>query len=240
VSGEPQSQLTALRPDIWLRGLDLARNLTGYTYARKDPLPNGTIYACGGGYTPFTKEEIEQQDQERRRRRDNPTKDEVESDIEVEEYRRAIYKHGPQRVIDQIEAELERLRQIRDRHTLSPVVYVPEGAMEWLLHEVGHYVAATPAERCLPNYGLLGDDDRHSAEREWQAWAFEEIILAPYGPAREMAPPTQRDGVGFSKAGPMPQFALAHAEREMRQLSIDVEQWRAIYGDWLRWDRSAS
>jgi hypothetical protein len=45
---EPGSELTRERPDLWRRGLALATSLTGYVYAPKLPLADGTIYACGG------------------------------------------------------------------------------------------------------------------------------------------------------------------------------------------------
>ena len=35
---------------------------------------------------------------------------------------------------------------------------VPEGSLEWLLHEVGHWVAATPEQRQQVNYGLDTDE----------------------------------------------------------------------------------
>lgn len=123
----------------------------------------------------------------------------------------------------------------------SPVslrlVYVPEGAMEWLLHEAGHWVASTPEERRRPNYGLGIETHGHGADREWQAWAFEEIILAPFGPAREFAPPSQRDGVGFSKSGPIAEEHMRHAERSIRELGLDIEEWRAVYRPWIEWGK---
>lgn len=112
---------------------------------------------------------------------------------------------------------------------------VPEGAMEWLLHEAGHWLVATPEERLRPNYGLTLREYGLDGEREWQAWAFEEIVLAPFGPSRHFAPPTQRDGAAFAKMGPIPAWALRHAEERIREQRVDVEQWRAVWGQWIGW-----
>jgi hypothetical protein len=114
-------------------------------------------------------------------------------------------------------------------------VPVPEGAMEWLLHEVGHYVAASPKERLLPNYGLSESEHGHDGEREWQAWAFEEIVLAPFGPSRLFAPPSQRDGAAYARSGPMPAAYLRHVERQIAALGLDVERLRVEWGEWVRW-----
>ena len=115
---------------------------------------------------------------------------------------------------------------------------VPDGAMEWLLHEVGHWVVASPEERQLRNYGVSESEYGHDGEREWQAWAFAEIVLAPFGPSRMLAPPSQRDGAAFSKVGPLPRGCLRHAEREILTLGISVEQWRHVWGQWVRWGTS--
>ena len=65
-------------------------------------------------------------------------------------------------------------------------------------------------------------------------WAFEEIILAPFGPARSFAPPEHAGGVGFSK-NQIPYEAMRHAERRIANLGIDVDEWRGAYGEWSRW-----
>ena len=55
------SKLTVARPDIWVRGLELASSVTGMTYLDKLPLYDGTIYACGGSeggyYNPRSEKE---------------------------------------------------------------------------------------------------------------------------------------------------------------------------------------
>jgi hypothetical protein len=120
----------------------------------------------------------------------------------------------------------------------ASIVAVPDGAMEWLLHEVGHWVAASPNERKQINYGLSSSETGHDGDREWQAWAFEEIVMAPFGPARDFAAPTQRDGAGFSKIGPIPMFVMRHAEQRITDLGIDLEPWCQVYGDWIQWGKS--
>ena len=115
---------------------------------------------------------------------------------------------------------------------------VPDGAMEWLLHEAGHWVASTQEERAQSNYGLSASEVGHDGDREWQAWAFEEIVLAPFGPSRDFAPPSQRDGAAYNKAGPMRTDCLWHVERQIQLLGLDVERWRIEWGAWVQWGRT--
>lgn len=96
------------------------------------------------------------------------------------------------------------------------------------------YLAATADERNGLNYGLLGDEDAHSANREWQAWAFEEIVLAPFGSARLLTAPSCRDGIGYSKSA-IPDSALRHVERQLYAERVDLDAFRAVYGDWVAW-----
>lgn len=200
-------------------------------------------------YKPKTPEQVEEERRVIIRRKiadidEHIKRREIDSE-ELGQRREALKK--------QIDELNQRKKDLERSLTASSRVYVPEGAVEWLLHEVGHWIAATPAERAIPNYGLVDDvagvvdgfqkivlppAGAHVAEREWQAWAFEEIVLAPFGSARLFAPPSQRDGVVFSKAGPMPEFALRHAERNMHGLGVDVQEWRVLYGEWIRWERS--
>jgi hypothetical protein len=242
---EPNSVLTMHRPDIWLRALSLASGLTDYNYAPKVPLPDGTIFACGGYYYPplsppkiQTPEEI---------RQDRIT----EIDDEIEERRGRIERHkiNIENLEDDIaeeQTEIDKLIKEKATLVMSPTVFVPEGGMEWLLHEVGHWVAATQEERILPNYGygsiLLPEAppfrDDLGSDREWQAWAFEEVILAPFGASRNFAQRSQRDGVAFHKTEPIPRAALAHIEKRIRAESIALEPWRNLYADWVRWGKS--
>lgn len=238
---EPTSILTLHRPDIWQHALLLATSVTGYKYAPKLPLPDGTIYACGG-QTPTPAQQIKDLEEQ------------------ISEYRREIKymeKTGEETYpgrLNQMRGWLaeatEKLKRLREAQRAGAVA-VTGGAMEWLLHEVGHWVAATPEERALLNYGLADDiagtidgfekiivPTDYRADREWGAWAFEEIVLAPWGPARLFAPPTQADGVVFCGSGTMPAWALRHAERQMCAEGVDVEAWRAIFGEWIRFERS--
>ncbi len=57
-------------------------------------------------------------------------------------------------------------------------------------------------------------------------------------PARLFAPLEQRDGVGFSKAGPIEQAYLDHAEKQMRVAGVEVERWRALYAEWVALERA--
>lgn len=220
------SLLGVTRPDIWTRALDLSVGLTGYTYAPKQPLADGTIYACGGGvYSPpitdgSIREKIHKQEQLIRKYEKYPT-----------------YQRG---LIEELERLQEELRKFREEESkqLASTVFVPEGSAEWLLHEVGHWIAATDTERRAQHYGLASLADDHGADREWQAWAFEEIVLAPYGSSREFATPMTRDGEAFTRHGPMPQRYLRHVEQRLDELQIDLEPWRVVWGDWVKWGRS--
>ena len=238
----PQSKLTLERPDIWARAMLLATSLTSMEYAPKLPLPDGTLYSCGygGNYSYNDPAPIPAPP---------PTKEEKIAEIETEilDRENEIERENgnierSQTRIGELEAEIKERRKEIGKLKRSPklasasVVFVPEGAAEWLLHEVGHWVAATPEERRLPNYGYGSVRKKGwGIDREWQAWAFEEIILAPYAPARELLPPAERGGVAFSRIGPMPKGALNHAHRNLIALGIDIEQWRQVYGDWVKW-----
>ena len=218
---EPLSLLTKERPDIWLRAVALAVSVTGYEYVPKLPLPDGSLSSCGGGYYIPPRE---------------PTLRE-----RIEERKRLIRDRAsrvPPVDTTDMEAELAQLEEELLREESKLYMPVPEGAMEWLLHEVGHWVAATPEERLLPNYGY--DDsvlqNGLGAAREWQAWGFEDLILGPFGNTRMFAPRSQWEGVAFEdKGGPIPSWAVRHADLHMRALGMDVTQWRALYGEWSRW-----
>lgn len=249
---DPISALTVSSPDIWHRGLDLATSLTGYEYAPKLPLPDGTIYSCGGYWGPpvpykdpappspeqIKQDRIEQIDQEIQ---------DVELEIDnhnkrIEEHKESIAERTRQ--IEGLRIKKSELEKQRQSIISAPRVFVPEGAMEWLLHEVGHWVAATPEERLLPDYGIpvdLSYDDKSQIkttgfgyEREWQAWAFEEIVLSTFGPSRNFSAPSHRGGVAYSKHT-IPAAAFIHIETRLRQQRIDVEEWRLVWGDWIKW-----
>jgi hypothetical protein len=136
--------------------------------------------------------------------------------------------------IKDLDGELSNREKYKYEAAEINAVLVPDGAMEWLLHEVGHHLAASQRQRTLPNHGLtldhIGD-----GRAEWRAWAFEEIILAPWGPARHFAPPTQRDGVAFEKNGPIDAWHMRFMERRIARDRVDIAEWRSIYGEWVRW-----
>ena len=243
---KPQSSLTVERPDIWYRGLALATSLTGYVYLPKIPLTEDPLSLCGYNYpryyppkkseTPENKEKREQKE-----RREKIEQEIIDIERMIKQFEGSIDHantniDGWRKNIEQKKKELEEKRRELAEHDwiIKAAAPVPEGAMEWLLHEVGHWVAATPQERALPDYGLVpGKVGKGS--REWQAWAFEDIVLAPFGPARSFAPPTQRDGVAFEKSGPIDARHLRHIDRRIVELGIDIERWRALYSEWVVW-----
>lgn len=239
-----QSSLTVERPDIWQRALVLATVTTGMTYAAKLPLSDGTIYACGGYEPEPTDEECYRDDilirkKTIKRIRELEKGAEPEFEEELVWRRDELLKDVEDRILEYEKANPTKVKKKPTKGSkASAVVVVPEGAAEWLLHEVGHWVSATPEERSLQNYGLGPEEYEHGADREWQAWAFEEMVLAPWGPARLLTAPTMRDGVGFSRSGPIPASALRHVERQVAELGLDIEAFRAVYGGWVQWGRS--
>jgi hypothetical protein len=198
---------------LWQSAIDLAVATTGYNYGPKNPLPDGTAFACGGAiWTPPPL----RPKRKKSRQGDGIVQFPEEGDPELNEPN----EHEP------------------EKEETCQFVVVPEGAMEWLLHEVGHWVAATPEERARPNYGLSPSEVGDDGDREWQAWAFEEMIFAPMGPARSFAPPTQRDGAAFTKSGPIPERYFQHVERQNRDIGLDLESWRSVWGEWVRWGQT--
>lgn len=219
MSEKPNSILTLERPDLWVRALKLATDLTGYVYLPKVALPDGRLFACGGGYTPPQRPRDPVND----RRYQNFLR-------EIQQITNKLFPYPkPQplpeendRLLDELAKKRKELDDFvdglnkKDGDGNSKVtVQVPEGSAEWLLHEVGHWVAATPEERALPNYGLSPSETGADGDREWQAWAFQEIVLAPLGPARDFTAPTVRDGAGFSKVGPIAE-THTHTTRKSR------------------------
>lgn len=236
---EPQSELTLHRPDIWVRGLTLATSLTGYEYTPKLPLPDGSVSMCGGPsqigprYAEWFKR--------RQRLWDESASRFPRPDAPGGRAPGDAWREHSKKVDEWLHKRREWVKEQQKGEEEPPrnTAPVPPGAMEWLLHEVGHWIAASIDERAQPNYGLSASEIGHDGEREWQAWAFEEIVLKPFGSAREFAPPTQRDGAAFSKCGPMPDRHLRHVERRMVELGLELQPWRIVWGEWVRWLRKA-
>lgn len=256
------SQLTVARPDIWERGLALAHGITGVEYVDKRPLADGTIFACGGyapPRNPTLRDILREKKSNLERMRQNPRYwsprqiDEAEAEYEelkrryiptidekIQEQEEVVrkkkdnpYDYSPAS-IDRSEEQLERLKREKANLSSSISVYIPSGAMEWLLHEVGHWVAASKDERFLPNYGNPGDD----STREIEAWAFEEMVLSHLGAARYFAPLSQRDGIAFELSGPLPQTAFMHVERRLRDGNISVKPFQILWEEWVAWGRA--
>lgn len=225
---EPTSALTRERPHLWGRALSMATAVTGYRYEDKKPLADGTVWACGGG-VPWEDLTLE----------DRIDQAEREVEIRRESGRDTFYW----------EMILDRLKEKKrdGEQKAGAIVWVPDDALDWLLHEVGHYLAATPAERTQRGYGISieatihAEDHRHqnhAADREWQAWAFQEIVLAPFGYARELTPPSYRGGVGYQRPGPIDSRHIDHIGKQLRGRGVDVEPWRLLAGEWVKWGKS--
>lgn len=263
---EPRSELTLTNPRLWLHAIETAKQLTGYEYLDKQPSSDGIIYACYGGggysiYSPAVREELERpkSESEKKQERIDEIDEEIESheiiitdlEIEIEEHKESTKKN--RRTIKDTKLEIEKLKKERDTLVSAPIIRIPEGDIEWLLHEIGHYIAATNEERNLPNYGFNGngidliEDQTEAAHHaylntreafvEWSAWAFEEIVLAPFGNARQLCQPSCRDGIAFARHVDIPDEAFKHIELKIKTESIDVEMWRSIAADWFSWGR---
>lgn len=220
---EPLSRLTMLRPAIWSRAIELATRVTGYSYPHKLPLADGTAYGCGGTHAPITS-------------RTEKIKRLKESIKDFEKYAEE-FPDDKGFYINRIQEFLEELRKLEELET-PLATPVPEGAMEWLLHEVGHWVVADQRERSMVNYGFGSKSGPgHEKAREWQAWAFEEMVLAPFGHAREIAPPAYRGGTGFTR-NEIPASATQHAESSAKVAKIALGEWRALYGEWIVFELS--
>ena len=215
------SQLTYSRPDIWERALDLAVSTTGMGYVDKRPLTDGTIFACGGGYyippTPETEKKIrirhQKEDIERMKR-------EI-ADLKI--------KHPSLRVslrmtLEDLKRAEEKLRELEKEQKAS--VYVPSGAMEWLLHEVGHWVTTSSLNRTLPNYG---------DSKDIEAWAFEEAVLSHLGPARNFTPLPHRGGPAFDMAGPIPKWSFRKLDKRIADDDISLEPFQRLWEEWVTW-----
>lgn len=247
MSPEPTSRLTRERPDLWHRTVALATRVTGCLYVPKEPLADGTISACGGDPAPLPTPEEQRRNKIKHAKanRDFYRRRIEGYEMDIEDINAPDTPDGLAR-IERLRGEIQYEREKLDRtereltelgvKTAPLVIPVPDGAMEWLLHEAGHWIVSTPEERALPNYGYGTEAKGHGKLREWQAWGFEEIILAPWGPSRMFCPPTHRGGVAFSQNGPMPEWATAHADREIARLGLDVEEWRTLYREWIRWN----
>lgn len=228
----PRSRLTAQNPDLWHRAVTEATRLTGYVYA-----PKIEYGLCGGGpyYTP-----------QQRQIRDAVVPEIWDINKKIDEANKTERELGESgeltdekalELILQRKALRKKLAELREKIKFSPVVEVPDGAMEWLLHEVGHWVAATHTERWLPNYGFTPERGVGTGARELQAWAFEDIVLAPWGRAYDFIAPPHRGGVVYERDIRPDHFR--HIDRRLNALDgqIDLHLWRSIYGEWVAWGR---
>jgi len=237
-SDVPNSLLTLERPDIWMRALELATSTTGMLYLPKLPGIDGRIWACGY-YRP-------------RPTAPPPKPTEAPAPPPPPKPTEAPAPPPPPKptgkeALEDVLAETERRIRVPEESVLEypggkkllfQAVAVPEGSMEWLLHEVGHWLAATPEERALPNYGLTASTTGHDGQRELEAWAFEDIILAPWGSGRLFAAPSMRDGAAFEHAGPFSAVTYQRVDVQMMKARLSVEQWRSVYRDWVQWGRT--
>lgn len=212
----PRSILTLERPEIWREAVGMASAITGCRYQHKTPLADGTVSACGGYYRdytppkPPTREEIQKEIEKNQEKVERYKKEientgesyrrykEIQQEIDDLTKEREIFRDGwswHRERLRWIEHCEKKIQELEEKLNAAPaVIAVPEGSVEWLLHELGHWVAASPDERRSSTWQLGPEEYGHAADREWQAWAFEEIVLAPFGPARLLAAPQHRDG----------------------------------------------
>ena len=210
------SQLTVNRPDIWDRALRLAEATTGVTYVEKQPLPDGTIHACGGRSYP----NYYQPPRDRNQYQDRSLPPSIKEQLKRQRENLNRKRGEITSILDEIDNLISQL----SGGDTAPVVFIPSGAMEWLLHEVGHWVAASDKERRMINYG-----DGH----EMEAFAFEDAVLGQA--SRPLVVPTQRDNCACELTGPLPQWAFSHIDKRIADDRIDIHQFRAIWLEWVAW-----
>jgi hypothetical protein len=129
-------------------------------------------------------------------------------------------------------------RQTRD------VIETPDGDVEALLHELCHWLVASPEERDLVNLGMREDDPTpHSRLREEQAWRLECKLLEPFATEAEIharLTPESRSSHPVFQGGWQHDGRLA-LQHGLRSLSvIDAPTWtrlRQILGLWDREQR---
>jgi hypothetical protein len=69
----------------------------------------------------------------------------------------------------------EDLQFIQDQDTIG--ITSGEGNLLLVIHEIGHWLAATPEERLLHNLGLVDDLTQHAINREIQAREISNFIF---------------------------------------------------------------
>lgn len=184
----------------------------------------------------FKKEKLKKEIEELERRKKNYEVDIENTDTEIDQ----LNRQNEAREVEITKIKKEIGEKKKELSAAPLVVPVPDGAVEWLLHEVGHWIVSSPAERLLPDYGYGSSLEvkGHGKAQEWRAWAFEEIVFAPFGHSRAFCPPPHRGGTAFSKNGPIPQWALLDAERAITESRVDIHQWRALVREWILWNPS--
>ena len=133
---------------------------------------------------------------------------------------------------------------------LSPdVAMVPEGCGEGLLHEIGHYIAATSIERALPNYGF-GDiiyepnegEYRRGVgwDREYQAYAFECAVFKQqamrFYNGRNGTSSPEHCGVLWREE--LHPWHFRWVERHLGVINIPLDKVQHIWGKWVEWEIS--
>lgn len=116
-------------------------------------------------------------------------------------------------------------------------VRIPEGAVEWLLHEVAHYFVAESDEELHPNHGLQTVKPAVAELREWSAFAIQQAVFEPWGPVHLMVPPPHRGGLCYSTSR-FPSAAIKIADRQFGKGNPSLEYLRVIFGPWAKWEIS--
>lgn len=132
---------------------------------------------------------------------------------------------------------------VSDRHPIDTmlepgVVEIPEGAVEWLLHEVGHWVMSKHKGTDVVNYGLSLD----SIEEELLATAFQDIVFSPWDGAYSLAPKTviaelsdpKDTNIGFAQE--ISREMYREAEKRAIAAKIDFEYYCTVFGEWAEWE----
>lgn len=245
----PSSLFALEKPLLWRQSLQIATRLTGKRYVNKLPSEDGTIWMCGsGGGGSFYSDECDDDEWRKggyEKKKDGGTEngedtedsgkegvDELQDRIDRLE---RLDKDRKRRI--EIDREIEILRKEKDRLHLAQIVHVPEGAVEWLAHEVGHWLSSDHRDAFNMGMTEYAENDSDVARQEWEAMAFEDILFAPWAPSRILMPPSYRGGIPFSKDTISPVYFSA-MEKKMRSARIDIEEWRQVFGPYAEWELS--
>jgi hypothetical protein len=122
-------------------------------------------------------------------------------------------------------------------------IKLPEGDVESLVHELCHWLVATPEQREAPNLALDRVGVREGIALEEAAWTLEAWLFSPYLSEAELGAlvsPFALEWVLFGADHPTVNNQaelLAHGLKALRDSALDVPQLRQVLRRWVDWVR---